>query len=152
MERIRSRDILWYGIVLPCAFTTGGMREKIFSPEFCFAACFMWRHGFEVNILTHQLFSFFSLQSSSDSHDEAISAPIAFEISSNASKFAAFSAIRSLVLEHETKYNTLSKIENRTKSFDHQSRSRSEDEGNESKIVEVVPKSDNKINVPHVSY
>lgn len=90
-------------------------------------------------------------QISSDSHDEAISSPIAFEISSNASKFAAFSAIRSLVLEHETKYNTIYKLENKLKSLEHQTRSRSEDDGNECKSIDVLPKIDCKINVPHVS-
>lgn len=94
---------------------------------------------------------FFYRQSSSDSHDEAISSPIAFEISSNASKFAAFSAIRSLVLEHETKYNTLYKLENKLKSLEHQSRSRSEDDGNECKSIDVLLKIDSKINVPYVS-
>lgn len=94
---------------------------------------------------------FLSLQISSDSHDEAISSPIAFEISSNASKFAAFSAIRSLVLEHETKYNTIYKLENKLKSLEHQMRSRSEDDGNECKSIDVLPKLDTKINVPHVS-
>lgn len=88
----------------------------------------------------------------SDSHDEAFSAPIAFEISSNASKFAAFSAIRSLVLEHETKYNTIYKLENKLKSLEHQSRSRSEDDGNECKSIDVLPKIDININVPHVSF
>jgi len=92
------------------------------------------------------------MQNSSDSHDgEAMLSPIAFEISSNASKFAAFSAIRSLVLEQETKYNILYKLENKLKSSETQSRSRSEDEGNESKSVDALPKVENKINVPFVS-
>lgn len=87
----------------------------------------------------------------SDCHDEQILSPIAFEISSNASKFAAFSAIRSLVLEHETKYNTLYKLENKLKSIENQSRSRSEDDGNDCKSIDALLKTENKIIVPFVS-
>jgi hypothetical protein len=93
------------------------------------------------------------MQNSSENHEEtSISSPIAFEISSNASKFAAFSAIRSLVLEHETKYNTLYKLENRLKSLEQQSRSKSEDDGSsECKIIDALIRNEIKINVPYVS-
>lgn len=95
---------------------------------------------------------FFSSQISSDGHEETFSSPIAFEISSNASKFAVFSAIRSLVLEHETKYNTLSKLESKLRSIEHQARSKSDDDSNEVKIIDSMQKHDgSKINVPFVS-
>lgn len=91
-------------------------------------------------------------QISSEGHEETISSPIAFEISSNASKFAAFSAIRSLVLEHETKYHTLYKIENKLKSIEHPVRSKSEDDTqSECKIIDALIRNETKINVPYVS-
>jgi hypothetical protein len=106
------------------------------------------RTFFTVRVCFH--FSF--LQISSDGHEETFSAPIAFEISSNASKFAVFSAIRSLVLEHETKYYTLSKFESKLRSIEHQARSKSDDDSNDVKIIDALNKLDgNKINVPFVS-
>lgn len=56
------------------------------------------------------------------------------------------------MLEHETKYNTIYKLENKLKSLENQSRSRSEDDGNECKSIDFLSKIDSKINVPHVSF
>jgi hypothetical protein len=92
---------------------------------------------------------FLVLQNTSESHDEAILAPIAFEVSSNASKFAAFSAIRSLVLEHETKLNVHNKFEGKLKSLEQHSRS--ENDGSEFKGIDLFSKADCKTNVPFVS-
>jgi hypothetical protein len=85
----------------------------------------------------------------SDSHDEAILPPIAFEVSSNASKFAAFSAIRSLVLEHETRLNVHNKLENKIKSLDQH---KSDTDGSEFKGLDIFSRTDSKINVPFVSW
>lgn len=93
--------------------------------------------------------TFFLFTQNSDSHDEAILAPIAFEVSSNASKFAAFSAIRSLVLEHETKLNVHNKLEGKLKSLEQHSRS--DNDGSEFKGIDLFTKVDCKINVPFVS-
>lgn len=89
-------------------------------------------------------------QGSSENQDESISAPIVFEISSNASKFAAFSAIRSLVLENENKYNTVNTSESKHMLLEHRCRSRSEDGGNDCKSIDIFPPTDCKLNVPHV--
>jgi hypothetical protein len=89
-------------------------------------------------------------QNTSDSHDEAILAPIAFEVSSNASKFAAFSAIRSLVLEHETRLNVHNKLENKLKSLEQHSRS--DNDGSDFKGIDLFSRNDSKINVPFVSW
>lgn len=110
--------------------------------------------GEKVGGFTLDLFKswIYSSQISTDGHEETFSSPIAFEISSNASKFAVFSAIRSLVLEHETKYNTLSKFESKLRSIENQARSKSDDD-NEVKIIDALQKFEsNKINVPFVSY
>ena len=88
-------------------------------------------------------------QNAAESHEEtSISSPIAFEISSNASKFAAFSAIRSLVLEHETKFSANSKV----KSIDHQARIKGDEETSDAKIIDALHKLEiEKFNVPYVS-
>lgn len=90
-------------------------------------------------------FNYNYLQSTSDSHDDTILAPLCCEISSNASKFAVFSAIRSLVLEHETKYSTIYKLENKIKWLENKSSKRIEDDKNECKSA------DNQTNIPYVS-
>lgn len=91
----------------------------------------------------------FIFQNAADGHEEtSISSPIAFEISSNASKFAAFSAIRSLVLEHETKFSANSK----GKSIEHQARIKGDEETSDAKIIDALHKLEiEKFNVPYVS-
>lgn len=55
------------------------------------------------------------------------------------------------MLEHETKYNILYKLENKLKSNESNLKNKSDDEGNESKCGDVPSIFDNKINVPFVS-
>lgn len=74
--------------------------------------------------------------------------PIVFEISSNASKFAAFAAIRSLVHEHETKYKTLHKLDTKLKSIEF----KNNDENCESRNTENSQFLANKFLIPHVSW
>ncbi|CRK91253.1 CLUMA_CG004933, isoform A [Clunio marinus] len=93
-------------------------------------------------------------KNSSESHDETILSPIVFEISPNASKFAAFSAIRSMVLERDCKFNSGYKAENKTKSHDQLVNTKSEDEGNDFKIIDFSPpRMDRNVNnIPHIVY
>lgn len=136
----------WNGVVLPCGrYKIGGMSRHVTEDECWCEKGERFSRRIYFLILGLKTFSF---QNSSENHEEAISSPIAFEISSNASKFAAFSAIRSLVLEHETKYNTINKL----KSLEHQTRSKSEDESSECKIIDALIRNESKINVPYVSY
>lgn len=55
------------------------------------------------------------------------------------------------MLEHETKYNILYKLENKLKSNESNLKNKSDDEGNESKCGDVPSIFDSKINVPFVS-
>lgn len=90
----------------------------------------------------------FSLpQNSADCNDENVLTPVVFEISSNASKFAAFAAIRSFVHEHETKYKTLHKLDSKLKSIE----LKNDENVNESRNIDNSQFSVNKFLIPNVS-